>query len=65
LWLADLWNRRAAADFAGKQIRDLCMPRDRFGLAGFRIAPQGMSSAFTLEITTVKAELAKKRFALH
>jgi hypothetical protein len=61
----DLRDLKAAANLPRKNVRDLSMARHRFHCAVLRIAPEGVGTAFTLEIAPIAPQVSKKRVALH
>jgi len=54
-----------AADLGGEAISNFRVPWDGFDYAGLRIRPQGVRTAFTLEVASVPPQMAKKDAALH
>ena len=49
----DLWHSEVATDFAREAVGDLYVPRHRLHRTGLGIAPQGMGTSLTLEVTSV------------
>jgi hypothetical protein len=50
---ADFWHREVATDLAREAVGDLRVPRHRLHRTGLGIAPQGMGTSLTLEVTSV------------
>jgi hypothetical protein len=48
-----LWHREVATDLAREAVGDLRVPRYRLHRTSLGIAPQGMGTALTLEVTPV------------
>ena len=53
----DLCYREVATDRAREAVGDLRVPQHRLHRTGLGIAPQGMSTALTLEVTSVRRSL--------
>jgi hypothetical protein len=49
----NLWHREVATDLTREAVGDLRVPRHRLHGTGLGIAPQGMGTALTLEVTAV------------
>jgi len=50
---SDLWHREVATNLAREAVGDLRVPRHRLHRTGLGIAPQGMGTSLTLEVTAV------------
>jgi hypothetical protein len=50
---SDLWHREVATNLAREAVGDLRVPWHRLHCPGLGIAPQGMGTALTLEVTAV------------
>ena len=50
---SDLWHREVATNLAREAVGDLRVPWYRLHRTGLGIAPQGMGTALTLEVTAV------------
>jgi hypothetical protein len=50
---SDLWHSEVATNLAREAVGDLRVPRHRLNRTGLGIAPQGMGTSLTLEVTTV------------
>lgn len=62
---ADRRNRQIAADLFGKEIGNFAVSRNGLYGASTWIAPQGVRSAFALEVATVTPEVPNQGTALH
>jgi hypothetical protein len=49
----DLWHGEVATNLAHEAVGDLRVPRHRLNRTGLGIAPQGMGTSLTLEVTAV------------
>jgi hypothetical protein len=56
----DLWHREIATDLACEAVGDLCVSQHRLNRTGLWIAPQGMGTSLTLEITSVPPQMLEQ-----
>src|SRR5712691_8005530 len=61
----DLWHRKVATDLASKAVGDLRVPRHRLHRTSLGIAPQGMGTSLTLEVTPVPPQMLEQTAPLH
>ncbi len=61
----NFWHREVATDLASEAVRDLRVPRHRLNRAGLWIAPQGMGTPLTLEVTPVPPQMLEQTAPLH
>jgi hypothetical protein len=60
-----LWHSEVTTDLANKAVGDLRVPRHRLHRTGLGIAPQGMGTALTLEVTPVPPQMLEQTAPLH
>jgi len=61
----DLWHREVATDLAREAVGDLRVPRHRLHRTGLWIAPQGVGTSLTLEVTSVPPQMLEQTAPLH
>ena len=61
----DLWYREVATDLESEDVGYLRVPRHRLNSTGLWIAPQGMGTSLTLEVTPVPPQMLEQTAPLH
>jgi len=56
----DLWHREVAPDLACEAVGERRVPRHRLHRTGLGMAPQGMGTALTLEVTPVPPQMLEQ-----
>ena len=58
-------NRKTATDFLCQSVGDFGVAGNCLGMAGCRVAPQGMGSAFPFEDASIPPQMSQQGLALH
>jgi hypothetical protein len=61
----DLWDREVATDLASEAVGYRRVPWYRLHSTGLWIAPQGMGTSLTLEVTPVPPQMLEQTAPLH
>ena len=61
----NLWDREVATDLAREAVGDFRVPRHRLNSTGLWIAPQGMGTSLTLEVTSMPPQMLEQTAPLH